>query len=600
VQVFHSIHSFLHHEVEESFVMSRLHDRLARKAQKNAFHLNDLDKEVMRACLEHPKQGLSLWMMGYFDGIALPYQNYFEWAPQKDKLLIAGIRTGKSELVSISALKFCQFHSGSRFLNTSISSEQAKIVYQNCLKYCYQPKFQHWVDSIQSSPYPTIKLVNGSELWFRSIGYEAELIRGFEFDFINIDEAAYVIRERAITTLKGRLLGINSYTHEPRAGWFWMVSSPKGRGWLYERWKLGDPAYPALARPDKYLSLRATTFDNPLLSKEQLQDTIDDMSESMRQQELYGVFLQDSDVLFPYELVMEGCAPDDSIVRELYRQISIWNTRHMPSKTPLVWTPTTSTIALPPGYLEKITQDIEHYECEPIPGHLYVAGWDPGKKATTKGRNACVGIAYDITHEPWRQVAYLYSERLNYIEFKAKMEEWHAKYSSNGAKCLTIFDATGKGDVVKELIDQERSIDNIEGITFTGQNKPYLLQAGSIVIERHLARFPFIKRFVDQLTQYTPDDEQIAQDAVMAFCLMAYRARQYLRQVKDPADKPVILSNIVSGDQNQSSYTNYSGGYRSAQSRHNPRYVQSRLASRAMRQHIYNGRRHGGNGRASA
>ena len=32
------------------------------------------------------------------------------------------------------------------------------------------------------------------------------------------------------------------------------------------------------------------------------------------------------------------------------------------------------------------------------------------------GRNACVGIVLDITHEPWTQVAFLYREGMRYYE----------------------------------------------------------------------------------------------------------------------------------------------------------------------------------------
>lgn len=135
-----------------------------------------LDREILPRC----KYDLDLWMRGYFDGQCFPYQRYFYHAPQKDKMLIAGIRTGKSRLVSMAFLHFAQYHPYSRLLNTSISSEQAKIVYQNCLEFCENPRFSHWVEHVQSSPYPTIRLVNGTELWFRSIGYEGELLRGYQ------------------------------------------------------------------------------------------------------------------------------------------------------------------------------------------------------------------------------------------------------------------------------------------------------------------------------------------------------------------------------------------------------------------------------------
>ncbi len=250
------------------------------------FRMTSLDREILPRCLDD----IDLWARGYFNTSLFPYQRHFYHRTPKDKLLIAGIRTGKSELASLGFLHMAQYHPSARLLNTSISSEQAKIVFSKCVERCHNTSFSHWVETIQSSPYPMIKLVNKAELWFRSIGYDAELIRGFEFDLINVDEAAYVTRESAIKTLKGRLLGINPHTNLPRLGLFWMMSSPKGQGWLAERWKKGDPQYSG-ARPDRYLSLRATIFDNPLLDREQIQELMADYTEAMIKQELLGEFL---------------------------------------------------------------------------------------------------------------------------------------------------------------------------------------------------------------------------------------------------------------------------------------------------------------------
>ena len=139
-----------------------------------AFMMNSLDKEILTRC----QYNIDLWAQGYFDAHLFRYQQEFYHRPQKNKLLIAGIRTGKSYVASRGFLHYAQYHPYSRLLNTSISSEQAKIVFNNCLELCNAPRFKHWIEHVQSSPYPTIRLVNGSELWFRSIGYDAELIRG--------------------------------------------------------------------------------------------------------------------------------------------------------------------------------------------------------------------------------------------------------------------------------------------------------------------------------------------------------------------------------------------------------------------------------------
>jgi hypothetical protein len=529
-----------------------------------SFAMNSLDKEILTRC----QYDIDLWAKGYFDGQMFRYQQEFYHRPQKNKLLIAGIRTGKSHVVSRGFLHYAQYHPYSRLLNTSISSEQAKIVFQNCLQICNAPRFKHWVDSVQSSPYPTIKLVNGSELWFRSIGYDAELIRGFEFDVINIDEAAYVTRESSYKTLKGRLLGINPLTGLPRAGIMWLVSSPKGQGWLAELWKKGDPQF-AQAQPNKYLSLRATIFDNPLLDREQIDDLMAEYTDSMIRQELYGEFLDNLEAVFPYGMVMSGCDPDDVTVRWLYEQIEQWK-RSQQSNKPS-WRADAG-----------LTDDIDHFEIDPQIGHRYVSSWDLGKKPTSKGRNAMVGMVWDITHEPWSMVAYYYREGMGYVEAKSRIEGWHEKYSSRGATCRTVIDSTGKGDVLQEFMERERTIDNLEGIVYSSANKPNLIHAGKLMVERGNVRYPFVRKMCDQLSNYEIFDKDIPQDIVMCFCQAMYSAREMTRMT------PLTI-NLQRTLNAMPQY-----GMRHPVTRMNSRYIESRQARRALRQQTINSRRVGG------
>lgn len=473
------------------------------------FRLTALDRAILPACADD----IDLWTRGYFGTSMFRYQRNFYHRPQLDKMLIASIRVGKSELAALGFLHLAQYNPYSRLLNTSISSEQAKIVFTKAVERCHHPNFEHWVEQIQSSPYPMIRLVNKAELWFRSIGYDAELIRGFEFDAINVDECSYVTRETSIHTLKGRLLGINPFTNRPRLGIFWQMSSPKPVPWVFDRWKKGDPAY-LNARPDKYLSLRATIYDNPLLSQEQIADLMAEYSDAMIRQEFFGEFLENLDAVFPQMQVLAACDENHREVRWMYEQIKQWNAMHQ-----------VRSIRDDAG----ISEDITHYEIEPQPGHLYVNSWDLGKKPTRAGRNATVAMVYDITHEPWSQVAYLYREGMGYVEAKSFIERWHEKYSGRGSRCRTVIDSTGKGDVLQEFMEREKTVDDLEGIVYSSTTKPPLIHAGKIMLERDGVRFPFIRKQVDQLTAYQIIDKDLAQDIVMCYCQAMYAAREMVR-----------------------------------------------------------------------
>ena len=531
--------------------------------------LGDRDREILTRC----SNDIGLWVKGYFNGQVFPYQRYFYHAPQKDKLLIAGIRTGKSRLVSMGFLHFAQYHPYSRLLNTSISSEQAKIVFTNCLEYCNHPNFSHWIEHVQSSPYPMIRLVNGSEIWFKPLGFEAELIRGFEFDFICVDEGAYVQRELAIKTLKGRLLGYNTMINAYRAGIFWIVSSPRPQPWLIERWKKGDPAFPNQAQLREYLSLRATIWHNPMINREEIQRLMNDYTEAMIRQELYGEFIINTSAVFPYHLVMAMTDENRYEVRWLYDQIKFWNARMAAQHDAQ-----RAATGLAPGMSVRaaagLTEDITHYECDPESGHRYVNSWDLGSKPRKNGRNAMVGMVLDVTHEPWRLVAYYYREGMGYVEAMGQIEMWHKKYSNLGtALCKTVIDGTGKGDVLREFMEANRVIEDLEAIVYTGQNKPDLIIAGKFALEHGQVVMPFIKEVVNQLTNYEIFDEKLAQDTVMAFCQACYVARDIMRLGFGDSTGYTLQQQL----NNRATYT-----HRTPQVRLNSRYTEKRMAARTQ------------------
>ncbi len=476
--------------------------------EKPAFHLSAVDKVAFNS---DAHVDIDLWARLYWDAEIFPWQSYFMRQPQHDKMVVAGIRVGKSKAAAFGLLHWMQFHPHSRVLNTSISSMQAKIVFQAMMELIGQSRYKHWVEHVEKSPYPLIQLVNGSEAWFRSVGYEAELIRGFEFDIINLDEAAYVTSPMTVTTLKGRLLGFNALTNQPRAARFWQMTSPHGKtGWVFERWKKGDPRYHE-AEPEKFLSLRVRTTENPLLDADTLREIMADYTERMIRQELYGEFTDADGVEFPMEQI-EQCYNDTRAeVRWLYEQITSWRERRERR----------------PGMKEVIgiSEDLDFYELEPQPGHQYVASWDIGKRPTKRGRNATVGMVFDVTQLPWKLVAFRYEEGKQYLQALEWIETWHMKYSSRGTDCETVIDASGKGDVLNEIIEDENNF-RVDGIIYSSALKPNLIASGKIAVERGMVCFPFIRRFVDQLSVYEQNDRDLAQDIVMAFCQAMYKARE--------------------------------------------------------------------------
>src|SRR5712691_2732070 len=150
---------------------------------------------------------------------------------------------------------------------------------------------------------------------------------------------------------------------------------------------------------------------------------------------------------------------------------------------------------------ESNSLDIDHYEPEPKAGRQYLASWDLGKKATKAGRNATVGMVWDITELPWKMVAYRYETGSSYLGAMGWIEQWHLKYASRGTSWYTVIDASGKGGVLNEVIEAQNRI-QFDGIVYSNHLKPNLITSRKLAIERSLLRFPMLRRMVDQLSIY--------------------------------------------------------------------------------------------------
>lgn len=477
------------------------------------FKLSSADREIWLPGSED----FSLWCQYYLGGWKpLPYQVYFHEAPQKQKILVAGIRTGKTMGVAAGFCHYLMYHPNARIANASISADQATIVYHAMLDFCNRKNLARWVEHTERHPYPLIRFVNGAEAWFRSVGYEGELWRGHEFDWINLDEGSYVSSTVAITTLEGRLLGSYQVYGEQveRDRLFTITTSPRGKTWLFERWKLGDPKFYG-ARPDKYLSMRARTRDNVHLSREAIEDLESRMTPRQIQQELDGLFVDSEGAQFAYEDIMRTCTTSqwteageiveahpevDELVREVERYLADHASRAR-------------------------REDLDYYFLEPQADHIYVQSWDVGKKPNKLGRNASVGGVLDISRKPWKLVAYRYAPGVNYTSTLEYIKEWHRFYSQGSCTCETVIDATGTQDILNESLEVVDRI-RVEGFNYTSSSKPQVVHSLAMTLEKGWLVMPFIRRMVDQLQGYELPDDKIPQDLVMMLgqaCLVGRR-----------------------------------------------------------------------------
>lgn len=461
--------------------------------------------------MEATEDDLGVFTSYYFDVEPQPWQAYFYHQPQKRKLAVAGIRAGKTFGAALGFIHFAHTHPYSRLANASISADQAKVVFYNALSLVSMPRYSKFVKKVEKSPYPMIQLENGAEMWFRSTGYDASYWRGWEFDWINGDEFGYVSNKTTVTTLLGRLIGKNPMTGAHRSGIFTITTSPRGRHWLYQMWRLGDPNYPEY-NPQRYLSLRVRTYDNPHISQDDVRALMAEYSDRQRRQELEGEFLDPEDAVFSYESVANMCEITRPEVAALVREIE--------------------TLTEDPdheGFIPKSLggNDYLHYELSPELDHDYVIGWDLGTSATrAHGRNATVGFVLDITRRPWRVVGYRRETQATYPLIINWIQEWQQRYGNRGqSHAQTVIDSTGSGNVVEQILQEEHNM-NVDGATFTTASKPDIINAGQVCLDRGWVVMPPIRQVIDEFSAYELRDKMIVQDCVMGLCVALHRARQ--------------------------------------------------------------------------
>ncbi len=130
----------------------------------------------------------------------------------------------------------------------------------------------------------TIKFMNGSTIQFLS-AERPDSIRGFSFNYIIVDEAAFV-KENAMTeAIFPTLTAIGKKCL--------MISTPKGRNWFYNVYLRGTSD-----DNDQYISFSGTSFDSPYIDDGFLQEQERSLPRDIFRQEYWAEFTDASSDVF--------------------------------------------------------------------------------------------------------------------------------------------------------------------------------------------------------------------------------------------------------------------------------------------------------------
>jgi hypothetical protein len=440
------------------------------------------------------------WYLGWEP---MDYQYLFHHVKQPNCTWVGAIATGKTTTVAASYMMDCLTLPGFRALNTSISARQAELPFEMIMSWLDgNPKLEHLIDDIKLRPFPIIKYKNSSMYMFRTMGKEARLIRGEEYDRINIDEAGYMFDDIALKVLRGRLRGKRP-DGSHRMARMDVVGSPTATDWYVKRFDRGTAGNRS-ADLNNYFSMRTTTYDNTHLTKQQIALMEAEYPPSMIRVELGGEFPDFGMTMFPKSHVQ---AITDIYLNDLANE----GTR-------------TDSGAAKRGYVleEDPRQGIMKFELPRESGHRYVLAGDPGVDNPPR-RNTAVNVVLDVTERPHKLVYFDWVQgNGSYFPFLDSYNYALKKYQPT----IKGLDATGTQKALDELAFESKGI-QLDKIHF-GRDKAAILNDLTFAITGHAIRIPMIKGMNNQLLSYSRErerDKRFAQDIVMALGMAAHLSR---------------------------------------------------------------------------
>ena len=364
------------------------------------------------------------------------------------------------------------------------------------------PRLEHLIENVKLRPFPIITFKNGSVYMFRTMGKDARLIRGEEYDRINIDEAGYMFDDMALKVLRGRLRGTrpDGTTRMARMD---VVGSPTAADWYIKRFNRGKPGH-RNADLENYFSVRTSTYDNTFLTKQQIALMEAEYPPSLIRVELGGYFPDFGFGMFPKSHV-DACT--DVYMNDILNEAIRNDTGKVKKGFDVVEDP---------------RQGILKFEFPRESGHRYILAGDPGVDNPPR-RNTAVNIVLDVTKRPHRMVYFDWCRgNGSYYPFLDSYKYAIKKYQPT----IKGMDATGTQKAIDELAFESKGI-QLDKIHF-GRDKSAILNDLSFAVTAHELSFPMVKGLNNQMLSYSRErerDKRFAQDIVMALGMATHLAR---------------------------------------------------------------------------
>jgi len=141
------------------------------------------------------------------------------------------------------------------------------------------------VEEEKRTPFPILRLANGSEITARTTQKRGEYLLGEGYDFINFDEAAFDPQGEYVAD---KVLALRL---ADRGGMLDFTSTPKGRNWLHRRAEKlkRNPAWGYVQGGD--------TRENRFIDQEYISERIKNWPENLIRQNIGGEFVEEAQAL---------------------------------------------------------------------------------------------------------------------------------------------------------------------------------------------------------------------------------------------------------------------------------------------------------------
>lgn len=200
-------------------------------------------------------------------------------------VLVAGRQAGKTLLAMELAVCFCQ-QQGSNVMWVSPTDNQAQKVYKDLLNWFPPTKKRNrpGIKNCKGAKGDTeIVFINNSKIKFRSAG-SGNALRGDTNHFVILDEAAFISEDVVLDVIKPT----QTAAKNPK---MLVISTPKGKNWLYEWYKKGLDFTQTY-----YKSFHFTSEDNPYANKTEIEQARQDYIDVKFRQEYLGEFVDSASV----------------------------------------------------------------------------------------------------------------------------------------------------------------------------------------------------------------------------------------------------------------------------------------------------------------